>query len=194
MKYLFANINDYDDDDYKFFYECINNFKKKDIDKLPTIDDKKRSILGIKLFTSLLSEINIDYNDLIFDKNKDGKPIIINYPLFFSISHSDVYVICAISNKEIGIDIQNIQNINPKIMNSFFSIDEISFSSNNENYTRILSLKEAYGKCYGFGINHIKEVKFFIKEKNIIINDKNVTYKFVNEIPNYIISVVEKTC
>ena len=54
MKYLYANINDYNDNDYKSFYENINNFKKKDIDKLPTIDDKKRSILGLKILMNLL--------------------------------------------------------------------------------------------------------------------------------------------
>ncbi len=194
MKYLYANINDYNDNDYKSIYESINNFKKKDIDKLPTIDDKKRSILGIKLLMNLLSEKSINYNDLKFTKNKDGKPIITNYPLFYSTSHSDEYVICALSDKEIGIDIQSIQKINFKIMNSFFDKDEKFYSNNNENYTKVLSLKEAYGKCYGFGINCIKEVKFSIKKENIIINDKNVTYKFINDIPNYIISIVEKTC
>lgn len=194
MKYLYANINDYNDNDYKSIYESINNFKKKDIDKLPSNDDKKRSILGIKLLMNLLSEKSINYNDLKFTKNKDGKPIITNYSFFYSTSHSDEYVICAISDKEIGIDIQSIQGINFKIMNSFFNEDEKLYSNNNENYTKILSLKEAYGKCYGFGINHIKKVKFSIKEKNIIINDKSVTYKFINEIPNYIISIVEKTC
>lgn len=194
MKYLYANINDYNDNDYKSIYESINNFKKKDIDKLPTIDDKKRSILGIKLLMNLLLEKNINYNNLKFTKNKDGKPSITNYPLFYSTSHSDEYVICALSDKEIGIDIQSIQNINFKIMNSFFDKDEKFYSNNNENYTKVLSLKEAYGKCYGFGINCIKEVKFSIKEENIIINDKNVTYKFINDIPNYIISIVEKTC
>lgn len=194
MKYLYANINDYNDNDYKSIYESINNFKKKDIDKLPTIDDKKRSILGLKLLITLLLEKNINYNNLKFTKNKDGKPIITNYPLFYSTSHSDEYVICALSDKEIGIDIQRIQKINFKIMNSFFDKDEKFYSNNNENYTKVLSLKEAYGKCYGFGINCIKEVKFSIKKENIIINDKNVTYKFINDIPNYIISIVEKTC
>lgn len=194
MKYLYANINDYNDNDYKSIYESINNFKKKDIDKLPTIDDKKRSILGLKLLMTLLLEKNINYNDLKFTKNKDGKPIITNYPLFYSTSHSDEYVICALSDKEIGIDIQSIQKINFKIMNSFFDKYEKFYSNNNENYTKVLSLKEAYGKCYGFGINYIKEVKFSIKKENIIINDKNVTYKFINDIPNYIISIVEKTC
>lgn len=194
MKYLYANINDYNDNDYKSIYESINNFKKKDIDKLPTIDDKKRSILGLKLLMNLLLEKNINYNNLKFTKNKDGKPSITNYPLFYSTSHSDEYVICALSDKEIGIDIQSIQKINFKIMNSFFDKDEKFYSNNNENYTKVLSLKEAYGKCYGFGINCIKEVKFSIKKENIIINDKNVTYKFINDIPNYIISIVEKTC
>ena len=66
MKYLYANINDYNDNDYKSFYEDINDFKKEDIDKLPTIDEKKRSILGIKLLMNLLSEKNINYKVLIF--------------------------------------------------------------------------------------------------------------------------------
>lgn len=194
MKYLYANINDYNDKDYKSIYESINNFKKEDIDKLPTILDKKRSILGIKLLMNLLSEKSINYNDLRFTKNKDGKPIITNYSLFYSTSHSDEYVICAISDTEIGIDIQSIQEINFKIMNSFFDKEEKFYSNNNKNYTKVLSLKEAYGKCYGFGINCIKDVKFSIEEEKIVINDKNVSYKFINDIPNYIISIVEKTC
>lgn len=36
----------------------------------------------------------------------DGKPYLENSKLYFNISHSQQYVICAISDEEVGIDIQ----------------------------------------------------------------------------------------
>lgn len=197
MKYIYKNIKDYCDKEYLHFYNQINKSKQTKINTLCDDNEKRRSILGEILLINLLKEQNIDYKEIKFEKNKDGKPFIKNFNIFYSISHSNDYVICGISNKEIGIDIEKIHPLNNKMLNSFCNKEEKEYilaDDKDKRFIEIFSLKEAYGKCYGFGINHIKEVHFKIINNKIVSTDNKVSLTLKCDIPYYIISIVEKTC
>lgn len=169
--------------------ESINNIKN--------YNDKKRSILGEILLIKLLKEIDIDYNELTIKKNKYGKPYIINNKFYYNISHSHDYVICAISNKKIGIDIEKIRPVNKRIATQFSTNNELKYINEYNNnqlvYKRfftIFTLKEAYFKCIGTNLNNIKKLEFNLNASSIISNKKN--YKFNTKIiNNYVIAICE---
>lgn len=79
---------------------------------------------AIKEYCILFSEPFFDY--VIVRKN-DEKPYIIPQKLFFNLSHSNAYTVCAVSKSEIGIDIQyhdkkvDITAIGKKFLNLEFS-------------------------------------------------------------------------
>ena len=89
-----------------------------------------------------------------------GKPYFENIPLFFNISHSGEYVLCAVSSREVGADIQKIQPANVmKLARRFFSEPEYRAleccGSDREQqglFFGLWSRKEAYGKLTGDGI------------------------------------------
>ncbi len=65
---------------------------------------------GILLRNYMLREIGIAEKNMIFDINQNGKPYLKSNPdIKFSISHSENYVMCGISDFEIGVDIEIIR-------------------------------------------------------------------------------------
>ena len=141
----------------------------------PASNDEKISLT----FTRKCICDYIDENELqvelSFYNNKYGKPFInslqkikdkqrikINTNLYFSISHSNDVLMCAISRHNIGVDCQiiNIQNIETckKISKRFYSPTENIFLNDlpQENYInnffKIWTKKEAYIKYTGKGI------------------------------------------
>lgn len=111
-----------------------------------------------------------------------GKPFVSNIPdCHFSISHSGNFLVLAIHCKQVGIDIQKIKPINYKIVNRFFSQDEIynfSLISNDKKssyFFDLWTLKESFVKCCGLGFSNMTFNKF-----SIILDDK-ITLKANNQ-------------
>lgn len=88
-----------------------------------------------------------------------GKPYLQikeNLPeMFFNLSHSEDYVICAVSEREVGADIQKMQEQVPeRLANRFFSEKEKQLlqDCSPDLFYRLWTRKEAYGKLTGEGI------------------------------------------
>lgn len=197
MEYIVRNINDFNTEDINNFYDKIPKLKKDKISKFKNYESKVRSIIGEMNLNELLVKKNISYNSLDYYINEYGKPYLKNDKIFFNISHSFDYVITAISNNEIGIDIEKVRQTPIKIINQFATEKEKEYilSSNKnieERIFKIYTLKEAYFKMLGTNLNNILEVEFIIENDKIYCNDKNVKVGFINDIKGYIIAYCEK--
>ena len=108
-----------------------------------------------------------ELKDLIFDpkETKDlkyrfgemGKPYFEDKNLpFFNISHAGGVVILAVSDREVGADIQNMRSRREVSMaERFFSEEEsraVSEDETREVFYKLWSRKEALGKCTGEGV------------------------------------------
>jgi len=89
-----------------------------------------------------------------------GKPYLENIPLYFNLSHSGDYVLCAVSGLEVGADLQKIQPVDVrKLAKRFFSEPECRTLERCENdkerqrlFFRLWTRKEAWGKLTGEGV------------------------------------------
>lgn len=88
---------------------------------------------------------------------KNGKPYIPTLP-FFNISHSFPYVVCAVSNKEVGVDIEKISRMKTALSRKILSSAEYK-NSQTVSGAKLLTLlcekwvrKEAYLKMLGTGL------------------------------------------
>lgn len=118
----------------------------------------------ISLFAELLTrfqiskELNIPYQDIKFKYNRYGKPLLdskFNY--WFSISHSNDYVVVVNDNSPIGIDIEQVKQESLKLATRFFTPIECEYIFNSDNpkvkFFEIWTKKEAYIKMLGLGFN-----------------------------------------
>ena len=162
------------------------------------------------------SEYDIDINKLIsgYDKAYDydikltanNKPEYADKNIHFNLSHTGDYVVCAISENAVGVDIEHTRKNYLKVARRFFTDNECRWIGEDENrFLRIWTLKEAYSKYTGQGIALTISDTEFRYEKNdkgediingYINNDKitNINIVQLNNIKSeYVISAIEKT-
>lgn len=89
-------------------------------------EKKTSSFVGHELLKAVLTtDYNMKSEDIIFKKGQHGKPYLQSpNGIFFNISHSGTYVAVAVSQSEIGVDIEVRSNPNLKISERFFTKNE----------------------------------------------------------------------
>ena len=90
-------------------------------------------------------------------EERNGKPYLADHPeVHFNLSHCACGCICALSEREVGADIQDIARANEKVLRLVCSEKEISAITVSDEpdrqFTRIWAMKEAYLKMLGTGI------------------------------------------
>lgn len=103
------------------------------------------------LLNEVLKEHHIN-DDIIY--NEYGKPYLKNNELYFNISHSGIYTILGISDKEIGVDIEEVKEIKPNLIDKVCNEEEKKLIKNNEDFTLIWVKKESYVKYLGIGLRY----------------------------------------
>lgn len=93
-----------------------------------------------------------------YEYGAQGKPQIVNFPRKFNLSHSGDYVVCGVSDGEVGVDIQKWVPFKERMAERFFAkeewklLQETDVEKRTELFYRLWSRKEAYGKYTGQGI------------------------------------------
>ena len=173
-------------DTYNKAYQIISKQRRDKVDKLKFINDKKLSILSEVLLKKALTDLNIDINfELTY--NKYQKPYLYNNDIYFNISHSVEYAICAISKDEVGCDIEYIKDIDMRIANKFFTNNEYNtiINSNNhlDTFYRIWTLKESFMKNLGLGFNlELNDFEIELSNNPIVIQKINNNKYYFKEI------------
>lgn len=136
------------------------------VSKYKLQDDYLRSLVGWYLLTKYLKEdFFIDLKKENIEFNQYNKPYI-NKNIHFNITHSGNFVGIIISNNECGIDIEVY-----KENRDWDKIRKIILNEENNNYTieelvKVWTMKEAYFKRIGTGIN-LTNLKKLINEKEV---------------------------
>lgn len=95
--------------------------------------------------------------DFTLCKAENGKPFLKNSVLQFNFSHCLKRVVCAVSESQVGCDVQDIRPFNEKVTKRFFAPEEyvaLSLSDEkDEHFTKLWTLKEAILKYKGDGIS-----------------------------------------
>ena len=193
MYIYYDNINNYSLKDYTNYYNILTDDDRIKIDKLIGIRQKQYILSRILLKNILKDKYSINYNDILIKYNKYGKPYLDD--ISFNISHSHDYVIVVTSDKNIGIDIEKIRDINQTTMKVFCTDNEIQYITNNQNkklaYWKIYTLKEAYFKMLGTDLSNMKKVEFNILDDKITcVNNLNLKVLVSTEINDYIFSII----
>lgn len=140
----------------------IDPERKSKIKRFINKKDKIRALVAEILIKTIMAEtLGIKSKKIIFNKNEFGKPYLKNYEKFnFNISHSGEFVVCAIDDRPIGIDIEQIKQIEYKVIaERFFSTCELKYIENADlcnqlkKFYEIWTLKESYIKCCGMGLS-----------------------------------------
>lgn len=153
-----ADINSIiDSGSYEYWYDQMPPERKKKIDAFKPQKNKLLSLAaGILLKRALENEGIYSYE--IVEKGA-GKPYIKGREdVFFNLSHSGEMAIIAVSDKEVGIDIQEKSHFQPGLIKRVFSESEILQAEHiggdlDMLYTGLWTAKESIMKYYGKGLS-----------------------------------------
>jgi len=165
-----------EDEAYNQLLLCVSKSKRERIKRFHFIEDAKRTLYGELIVRYLACNIlKVPNNKIIINQNEFGKPFLYGYPNFyFNISHSGAWVVCAISKKAVGVDVEVIKPIDLSIAERFFSEIEkqnllkLEDKSQVEFFYDLWTLKESYIKCRGKGLS------IALNSFSIVINNQTV--------------------
>ena len=142
-----------DMENFKHLYEeCISLLPEKRKQKAERIINKNEALLSATAGLMMKEVLGITEDGMV-KFGEHGKPFLEHGPCF-SISHSRRYSVLAVSENDIGIDIEMHEALNEHIARRCFTEEEQEFSKlSTENFLRIWTAKEAVLKFLGTGFS-----------------------------------------
>lgn len=122
----------------------------------------------------------------VIGRGEQGKPYFPSYSgIHFNISHTGNLAVCAVSERETGVDIERIRGVREVMLKRVLTPGEqawVADSANQEEaFIRLWTLKESYIKATGEGLRaELTEVEFNIRaedgEDRIFCNQKGYCF------------------
>lgn len=146
---------------------CANVYCRKKYENTKIKSRAEASLVANALVLFALKDaFGLDVRKIRLGTLSSGKPVLLGCDnIFFSISHCDGLVACAVSRTPVGIDVEKIRKHNPLVAGRFLSpmqTERIEFSENkDEAFTREWTVFEAGAKLFGDGIFKYRHTPLF---------------------------------
>lgn len=185
---------------YTEWLDKITDDQRTRITQFRFAEDAKRTLYGDILVRHLICQrLHIENKDIVIERNAYGKPFLRGYPVFcYNISHAGKWVICAVCDQQVGVDIEQIKPINLEVAKRFFTKNEyneimVEPKINQLNtFYHLWTANESYIKYIGKGLSIPLDSFFVLKKKLGIYKvdiDEKCTIKTLENLEGYIISI-----
>lgn len=183
IKVYTLNINDYS------YYKCLGLLmtivspdRRDQINRMKFLKDKTRTLYSeLLLIFILFNYYDITIGKSSIKKNIHGKPYLFDNKKKFNISHSGDYIVCIISDSEVGIDVEELVDIELDFLDVFLSEKELSLINVLSCKDKLLymykywTFKESYSKYTGEGLNtNFRELNLDIISKKLFDTNTSV--------------------
>lgn len=136
-------------------YNSVSSERRRKIDGFLFQKDKMLSLAAELLLEKALQREGITHWQIRYGEN--GKPYMDG--LFFNLSHSEERVMCAVSDREVGCDVEKVTDIELEIARRFFYGTEYqriaaqtALEAQCDMFFRLWTLKESFMKATGLGM------------------------------------------
>jgi len=147
-------------DKFNDLLQLISKENREKCHRFKFKEDALRTLYGELMVRYFLCQQFAFKNEAIeILKSDEGKPYIKDFPIHFNISHAGDFVVCAFSEQEIGIDIEQIKEIDLEIGKRFFCQSEYEdllaqkITDQRDYFFSLWTLKESYMKWLGTGMS-----------------------------------------
>ena len=137
-------------------YSAMPQYRRDKINRMVFPKDKRLSLGVGALLDYALTLDGVSDREIIYVQNQ--KPCLKNSNIRFNLSHSGNMVFCAVSDTDVGCDVEQITDIDMKIAARFFFHEEYEAisacpdnTSRNDLFFRYWTLKESFMKVTGLG-------------------------------------------
>ncbi len=130
------------------------------LEKISNPANRYRSALGdILTRFAIQSVTGLNAGKLAVDYGPNGKPFLGSHPeIHYNISHSGEYVVCAVADVNLGIDVERIRDVNFRVAERYFSKAELTDlmalegDKRRDYFFTLWTIKESYLKALGRGL------------------------------------------
>ena len=162
---------------FEKLYQTVPFHRQEKIDALRFAKDKQMCLGAWLLLIHVLQEEGLGEREIKLSYGPHGKPYLADFPnVFFNLSHSGNRVLCAVSDREVGCDVQKITDFNQRLADRFFSseecavIAEATYEKRDGIFFRLWALKESFVKNIGRGLSlPLKEFSIDLKTESVSV-------------------------
>lgn len=157
--------------------------------------DRKRSLGAGMLLREVLPRYGVSPEDICLGVN--GKPQVEG--LWFNLSHSGCWAVCAVGRKPVGCDVEQIAPAPKRVAERFFHRNEAAYLRRCQDgerdtvFYRFWTMKESYMKMTGEGMRlPFDSIEFSVETEPVqVLRDGKVLSCHIREyvLPGYRISV-----
>ncbi len=124
-------------------------------------ETRRREYLAVRILVEAMlgRKVKIEYS-------QNGKPLLKNYPLKISISHSADMAIVLLSEKNIGADVEKTDRNTERVATRFLSVKELNCIQNSPNPS-VLQVLYWSAKEAAFKFSDVPEIEF---KEHIVIH------------------------
>jgi 4'-phosphopantetheinyl transferase len=120
----------------------------------------QRKVLGrVLLQWAAAHRYHLPANQLTVSKLPIGKPFFDKHPeIHFNVSHSGRWIVVALSEAPVGVDVEKVRNVNLAVARRFFASEEYHQLTSKPTelqrsfFFELWTLKESYLKALGTGL------------------------------------------
>lgn len=149
-----------DDAAYESAYSRLPTWRRRKCDAFRFLVDRRRSVAAWILLRQMLEERGLDADSLPVTENEFGKPAFGPAAgVHFSISHAGDRVMAAVSDAEVGCDVERIVPVDDGMLRTVLceaelaSLASLSDLARDQAFFRLWVRKESYLKAVGLGLN-----------------------------------------
>lgn len=144
-----------------FFLPYVSEETQKAVKRYKSEQVRRTKLLGETMTRQLLgSHFGLDAGHCRIVKGEHGKPYVEGVEnVCFNLSHSGDFIVCAISDREIGIDIERMGKVRMGVARRFYHPGEVGLleslngDSQADLFFRYWSVKESFLKYTGSGLS-----------------------------------------
>lgn len=169
MDWQYLDIREMTEEQFESWYAMADRERQKKCDAYHSREDRLRAIAGDHLARmGIAARCGVKPDSICFARTADGKPYAVDLDIHFNISHSGSFVFCAVSDRSVGIDVEQMRPVKAKLTNKVCTPEELAYLMDADGwgetltgeamvrFFRIWTTKEAYFKWAGTGITDLK--------------------------------------
>lgn len=156
---FFSDISSLELQEYLKFSHLLPKAQQEKLSRLKNRNSTMRSLCAWLLLSKVLEKRGFNTSEITVSYNEHGKPYFKELPdLHFNLSHSEGFVMCAISDAQVGCDIEYVRPIDMRLSSRYFHAEESLFLNSvtdekekKDAFFRLWTLKESFIKASGLG-------------------------------------------